>query len=455
MDSWTYPQEIPGWLTEAEGRKLAEMAEGKRVLEIGCYEGRSTICMAQTARHVDTVDPFDGRGTTDERDTLDCFRYNLEHYELTGMVKVHVGTTEDVAPLLKPGYDLVFIDGDHSHEAVRRDIKAAVSLLAPGGLLAFHDYRRTRGDVDGRWDPGVSDCVNDLLNGGGSLISLTDTLAIVRPPKKIAMREPVKPNGKPMVFLGMPTYDGRASFAAVQAYDLFPTRGACEVIRGHNNSSLLTKNFNGLLAGALNCRKMGITHFAMIHDDIQPAPHGWLDMLVAELAEVGGDMISAVSPIKTEEGLTSTAYVNHLDDPWLVRRLTMREVYELPETFSGEDVGGHLLLNTGLFVMDLRRDWWDELEDDCTLCFDFKNRIRKRADGDFYAETISEDWLFSQELNRRGAKLFATRKVILGHDGGKQFMTNRAWGTLHTDTIYERAAQAQGVKHADQVHAGV
>ena len=36
-------------MTEEEGQELARLAEGKVVLEIGAYAGRSTICLAQKA----------------------------------------------------------------------------------------------------------------------------------------------------------------------------------------------------------------------------------------------------------------------------------------------------------------------------------------------------------------------------------------------------------------------
>src|SRR5258708_4656047 len=48
-EMFRFPEEVCGWLTDAEGRKLAELAADKRVLEIGSCEGRSTICMAQVA----------------------------------------------------------------------------------------------------------------------------------------------------------------------------------------------------------------------------------------------------------------------------------------------------------------------------------------------------------------------------------------------------------------------
>jgi predicted O-methyltransferase YrrM len=35
--------------------------------------------------------------------------------------------------------DVLFIDGDHSYEGVRRDYELYAPLLRPGGLIAFHD----------------------------------------------------------------------------------------------------------------------------------------------------------------------------------------------------------------------------------------------------------------------------------------------------------------------------
>lgn len=36
-------------------------------------------------------------------------------------------------------FDFVFVDGNHSYEAVKRDFSHAVDLLKPGGVIVFHD----------------------------------------------------------------------------------------------------------------------------------------------------------------------------------------------------------------------------------------------------------------------------------------------------------------------------
>jgi predicted O-methyltransferase YrrM len=52
--------------------------------------------------------------------------------------------------------DLLFIDGDHSCEGVKRDFEMYRELVIPGGIIAFHDIvpctRDTRCEVDRFWN---------------------------------------------------------------------------------------------------------------------------------------------------------------------------------------------------------------------------------------------------------------------------------------------------------------
>lgn len=167
-----FPYDIPGWLTFDEGRELAELARGKRVLEIGSYCGLSTVCLARTAQHVVAVDPHDGRATPIHKNTLAAFKTNLERYGVADKVTTIVGTMEDIGD--SDRFDLVFIDGAHDAASVEADIAAAWEVLAPGGLLVFHDYKNV--------DPDVTATVDAFLASGATLLSLTDSLAVVRPP---------------------------------------------------------------------------------------------------------------------------------------------------------------------------------------------------------------------------------------------------------------------------------
>ncbi len=176
-EGFRFPLDVAGWLTEIEGLRLSELALGRDVLEIGSYCGRSTICLAHAAKSVAAVDPFDGRATTAPRDTLADFMGNLITYGVLEKVTAYKGESELVLPNLEGRFDLVFIDGNHSREAVLRDAEMARAKLLPGGLLAFHDYRRNPGDHDGRWDPEVTAVVNELVEGGATLLDVTGTVA--------------------------------------------------------------------------------------------------------------------------------------------------------------------------------------------------------------------------------------------------------------------------------------
>lgn len=175
-DGFRFPGDVDGWLTYTEGRALFELAKCKRVLEIGAYCGRSTICLAQSATSVVSLDTWDGRGTPRPRNTYDEFVLNLSRYGIA-----NVDTMTDGGH-----YDLVFIDGDHSYGAVREDIETACRMLSDGGIIALHDYRTRHGEHDQGWDPGVTQAVDEMLASGATLLSRHGTIAVVKPTKELA-----------------------------------------------------------------------------------------------------------------------------------------------------------------------------------------------------------------------------------------------------------------------------
>ncbi len=413
--AWRFPHEVSGWLTEAEGRKLGELATGKRVLEIGSYCGRSSICLGQGAASLDCVDPMDGRTIPEHAkgtSTVAAFKRNLTEYKVSA--RLFVGTTAEIHADLDAGYDLIFLDGAHHIEAVRVDVAAAKRLLAPGGLLAFHDHGR---------EPGVTESVRGLLENGAELVEIVDSLAVVR-------LQPA-PGNKPSVLLAMPRRGNNASFGACRAFFGWPTTGACNVTLAHVAGSLLDANFNQLWCEALNARESGgVTHFGMIHDDVNPED-GWVDLLLREMRKSGADVISAVIPIKDRRGLTSTAV--ETADVWSPRRLSMREAHALPVTFGDAEAGGELLLNTGLWLADIRGAWLDTPEPPFFQCL---NRITKGSDGKWKRQVRSEDWEFSRELRRRGVRLAATRAVSISHEGDTVFPNDRPWGSWKTDLVH-------------------
>jgi predicted O-methyltransferase YrrM len=133
----TFP-DVPGWLTKDEGEALAFLAAGRTVLEVGSYQGRSTICMAQTAMRVVSVDHHEGDADSGKGGTLEKLIANLVRHGVHDKVQVIVKAFADVD--LTPDFDLVFIDAAHDERSVKHDARKALSLAKPGGIIAFHDW---------------------------------------------------------------------------------------------------------------------------------------------------------------------------------------------------------------------------------------------------------------------------------------------------------------------------
>jgi len=131
--------------------ELIKVAKPKSVLEIGCYRGVSTEVWLLHCASVVAVDPWPDAIVRRE------FLARCSHYSHLEMIE---GFSPDaLAPFRIKGaertFDLCYIDGDHSYEAVVNDINACKMLVKPGEFIGGHDYG---GDC-----PGVALAVDELL----------------------------------------------------------------------------------------------------------------------------------------------------------------------------------------------------------------------------------------------------------------------------------------------------
>lgn len=237
---------------------------------------------------------------------------------------------------------------------------------------------------------------------------------------------------KPQVFMAMPHY-GAVEIEAAKAFWCDAATDEIDTFCANISSSLLAHAFNQLWCVARNLRKkQPVDYFVMLHADIVPERY-WVDKLVAEMVRTKADLISCVVPIKSSAGITSTAIDS--PDPWEVqRRLTMKEVMKLPETFSAKDCGfpgRTLLVNSGCWIADFSKLWVEDVR------FQICNAIDRTAEGDARARVMSEDWDFSRQIARHGGEVLATRKVSLHHVGPNSFGNQTAWGSHEMDHMAE------------------
>ncbi len=164
--------DIDGWMDEFELDWLAQEARTHHlIVEVGSYKGRSTRALADNCPGV--VYAFDDwhgprealfiggeRIETDFSSLFEEFRHNCEDLIDKDKVRLIIGdhSQTSVIPIdflqgsddERP--DMVFIDGGHDYDEVKRDIMIWQSRLRPGGLLCGHDAS---------WD-GVFRAVNEI-----------------------------------------------------------------------------------------------------------------------------------------------------------------------------------------------------------------------------------------------------------------------------------------------------
>jgi len=146
----------------------AAVPAGRSVVEIGTFDGRTTLNLAINAGEasVFTLDlPPDERAAfalaPGERQYVDKpqpgARFRAASPPWRGAARRITQLLGDSATYDWSPYGgragLVFVDGSHAYEYVLKDTETAMRLVAPGGIVLWHDY--------GRWD-GVSRALDEL-----------------------------------------------------------------------------------------------------------------------------------------------------------------------------------------------------------------------------------------------------------------------------------------------------
>lgn len=156
--------QISGWMDESELAWLAKQASTRhRIVEFGCYMGRSTKALAMATRG--TVYAVDWWVGSMEHEVYPAFLKNLAAEIQTGKLVVCRGHTARAFTALPEPADMVFIDASHDYESVRNDIGEAGRLLSGGGLLSGHDFSNEFSGVI----QAVAESVPEFQRGPGAI----------------------------------------------------------------------------------------------------------------------------------------------------------------------------------------------------------------------------------------------------------------------------------------------
>lgn len=116
------------------------------MIEIGSYAGESTEMFTSNFKKVISIDPFlndyDVNDVTCEymqlTEVYNIFNKKMSKYENFE----HIRKTSDDAinELKNMKVDLIYIDGLHTYEQVKKDIENYLPLINDGGFICGHDY---------------------------------------------------------------------------------------------------------------------------------------------------------------------------------------------------------------------------------------------------------------------------------------------------------------------------
>ncbi len=151
------------WFQQKLLQKLASTRASSAplsILEIGVWAGASTVSWGQGLQRY-----FAGRGQIVSVDVWaengepvanlagasgaikHVFLHNIRASGVAALVEpLHADSDTAFAQLAARRFDVIYIDGDHRYEQVRRDLKHAQDCLAPGGVICGDDLEVQRGE---------------------------------------------------------------------------------------------------------------------------------------------------------------------------------------------------------------------------------------------------------------------------------------------------------------------
>jgi predicted O-methyltransferase YrrM len=152
------PHQRPeGWFTDQDGDFYLKAVQqflpvGGQMIEIGTFLGRSLSFIGPLVYErrglIHCIDPW----APSDEDTSDYYRHEdickrfhawLKEQPWRSCVHtIRARSDQAVVHFEQETIDLVFIDGDHEEEAVKKDIELYLPLLKPEGMIAGHDYGR-------------------------------------------------------------------------------------------------------------------------------------------------------------------------------------------------------------------------------------------------------------------------------------------------------------------------
>ncbi len=133
------------------------------MIEIGSYAGESTEIFSKHFKSVLSIDPFLNDYDLDDpacsyMDFDNVYElFVLKINELKNIKHIRKTSDDAILELQNETFNFIYIDGLHTYEQVKKDLKNYIKLVPNSGFIGGHDYHKN-------WE-GVIKVVHEELGG--------------------------------------------------------------------------------------------------------------------------------------------------------------------------------------------------------------------------------------------------------------------------------------------------
>lgn len=268
-----YYETIQGWFRAEDLYKsmVAEAPSNEELhfVEIGCWKGRSSVFLGteivNSGKNITLhcVDTFKGSEEAPHKNDPDLpelralFRQNMQPLVDAGLrLEVHEMTSVEAAKQFNHAAYFIYIDGDHTYQAVKADIGAWLDKTSHILAGDDFDYSDTKAAV-------LTCLPNDLVQTDGS-----NWLVDVNILQKINWQIPTET--KPIVYIATPTHDCKVWVGYMEALHeeckLLNQAGIAYIIGRYDGDSFISRCRDVMAAEFLSHTEC--THIMWIDSDI-------------------------------------------------------------------------------------------------------------------------------------------------------------------------------------------
>ena len=143
------------WFLGSEIRQLIlkylDNSKQNNILEIGCYEGLSSVFFADNLLNhpmssMTCVDPFLLIDNNDHQTLLqnkeeENFDFNISHCNNSDKITIKKITSDEFFETNDKTFNFIYIDGCHEPAFITRDMKNSFKCLEKEGIMWMDDYR--------------------------------------------------------------------------------------------------------------------------------------------------------------------------------------------------------------------------------------------------------------------------------------------------------------------------